>query len=125
MRTCVGINAAGGPCRAAPLRDGNLCRMHSPEFATDVAEARRLGGLRRRKETTLAGAYDFDGLASADQILRYLEVAAFDAIGLDNTPNRVRVMAAIAHAAVRVLETFTLEERIAALEATRPKGGRE
>ena len=36
--------------------------MHSPEYAEEVAEARRLGGLRRRREVVVSGAYEFDGL---------------------------------------------------------------
>ena len=38
--------------------------MHSPEHAKEVQEARRLGGLRRKREVTLSGAYDFEGLGT-------------------------------------------------------------
>ena len=30
-------------CQAAPVKDGDHCFWHSPEYAEDVAEARRLG----------------------------------------------------------------------------------
>lgn len=96
--------------------------MHSPEHAADVAEARRLGGLRRRREVTLAGAFDLDGLDSAGDVLRLLEIAAFDAVGLDNTVARARTLAQIAHVAVRVLEAGAFEMRLGALEeAMRPR----
>ncbi len=122
MNACGARNTLGEPCRAAPLRDGQLCRMHSPEHAADVAEARRLGGLRRRREVTLAGAFDLDGLDSAGDVLRLLEIAAFDAVGLDNTVARARTLAQIAHVAVRVLEAGAFEMRLGALEeAMRPR----
>ena len=92
--------------------------MHSPEHAEDVAEARRLGGLRRRREVTIAGAYEINGLATAGDVMRLLEVAAFDAVGLENTVARARTLAQIAHVAVRVMEAGTFEERLNALEET-------
>lgn len=96
--------------------------MHSPEHADDVAEARRLGGLRRRREVTIAGAYEINGLATAGDVMRLLEIAAFDAVGLDNTVARARTLAQIAHVAVRVMEAGTFEERLGALEETmRPR----
>jgi hypothetical protein len=44
-RRCAFRFPDGQPCRAAPLRDGEFCIMHSPEHAKEVQEARRLGGL--------------------------------------------------------------------------------
>lgn len=96
--------------------------MHAPEHADEVAEARRLGGLRRRREVTIAGAYEINGLATASEVMRLLEIAAFDAVGLDNTVARARTLAQIAHVAVRVMEAGTFEERLRALEETmRPR----
>jgi hypothetical protein len=63
-RGCSGIKDNGQPCQAPKLRERDYCLMHSPEHAAEVAEARRLGGLRRRREVTVAGAYDFAGLES-------------------------------------------------------------
>ena len=60
-RQCAFRLASGEPCRAPPLKDGDFCLMHSPEHAQEVQEARRLGGLRRKREATLSGAYDFEG----------------------------------------------------------------
>lgn len=47
----------GRSCRSAPLREEEYCLFHSPDHEEEATEARRLGGLRRRKEKTLAGAY--------------------------------------------------------------------
>lgn len=58
----------GEPCRATPMRGEEYCFWHHPEHAEEAAEARRLGGLRRRKEKITEGAYDFEGLESVTQI---------------------------------------------------------
>jgi hypothetical protein len=68
-RTCKAIAEGGGQCRAAPLRESDFCLWHSPEHADEVAEGRRLGGLRRRREVAISGAYDFEGLGSVAQIV--------------------------------------------------------
>jgi len=55
-RRCAYAKADGQPCRMAPLIDGPYSFAHDPERAAEAAEARRLGGLRRRKEGTIAVA---------------------------------------------------------------------
>ena len=50
-----------------------------------MAEAGRLGGLRRRREKTVTAAYDLEGLATLDQIRRLLEIAVMDTLGLENS----------------------------------------
>ena len=83
MRRQCGFRGPGGePCRMAPLKDSQFCWVHSPEHAQEVQEARRLGGLRRRKEATLSGAYDFEGLDTVRGIRRLLEVAVMDTLAL-------------------------------------------
>jgi hypothetical protein len=94
-----------------------LCFWHSPDHESEAAEARRLGGLRRRREGALSGAYELDSLASAPDLRRLLEIAAFDALGLDNSVARVRALTAIVQVGARLLETTEIEERVSALEA--------
>ena len=74
-RQCAYRKEDGQPCRAAPLKEGEFCVMHSPEHAEEMGEARRLGGLRRRREVAVSGAYDFAGLERVADIRRILEVA--------------------------------------------------
>jgi hypothetical protein len=57
-RTCAAVHADGRPCGAGPQLDRAFCFVHDPERAAEVAEARRLGGLRRRREGTIATAYE-------------------------------------------------------------------
>ena len=115
-RTCRGVKEDGTPCRAPPLLDGDFCFMHSAEHAEEAADARRLGGLRRRREHAVSGAYEFDGLESVPQIRRLVEIAAIDTLGLENSIARSRALAYLAQVGVKLLEVGELEERVAALE---------
>ncbi|MFC1981999.1 hypothetical protein ACFLUN_00790 [Chloroflexota bacterium] len=92
--------------------------MHSPEHAQEVQEARRLGGLRRKREATLTGAYDFEGLDTVSGIRRLIHVAALDTMGMENSISRNRTLAYLAQVALRTLEVGDLEQRIIALELT-------
>ncbi len=107
----------GRMCRAGPQRDRPYCFAHEPERAAEAAEARRLGGLRRRKEGTLAVAYDLFGLDSAEGIRRLLEIVVTDGLSLENSIARLRALIATAVAATNLLKVGELEERAAALEA--------
>ena len=128
-RTCTAVNQSREPCRQPPLRDGTLCFWHDPEHAQAAAEARRLGGQRRKREGTLAGAYEFSGLTGPHDLKRILEIAAYDALALDNSVARVRTLIALVQAGARFFEVTELDERLRALEAAmeprlRAAGGR-
>lgn len=77
-RRCTARASDGRACEMAPLRGRPFCFSHDPERAADVAEARRMGGLRRRKEGTLAVAYDLPGLDTAEGVRRVYEIALSD-----------------------------------------------
>ncbi len=118
-RTCSFRKENGEPCRAAPLRDGDFCLMHSPEHAQEVQEARRLGGLRRRREATLSGAYELEGLEGVEQVRRILQIALLDTLGLENSIARARTLAYLAQVIVKLLEAGEVEERVAARPLSR------
>ena len=121
-RNCAGVNESGERCRQAPMRDGEHCFWHSPEHAEEAAEARRLGGLRRRKEKVVSGSYDIEGLENVGQIRRLVEIAVLDTLALENSIARSRALIAAAGAAGKLLEVGELEERIQALErALKPR----
>ena len=116
-RNCKAKTDKGDPCRAMPMRESDYCVFHDPEHAEVVAQARSAGGQRRKREATLATAYDFQGLTSIQEIRRLIEVAAFDALGLDNTINRVRALGYLAQVATSLLEKGEMEERLQSVEA--------
>ena len=115
--SCAHPMPDGRRCRAPLLRDGQFCFWHEPGKAEEAQEARRLGGMRRGRERTLAVAYDLTGLGSIEAIRRLVEIALFDVLGLENSIARARVLISGALAAAKLLETGELSERIAALEA--------
>jgi hypothetical protein len=116
-RRCSFAKTDGEACAMAPLHDRPYCFSHDPERAADAAEARRLGGLRRRKEGTIAVAYDLPGLDTVAGIRRLLDIVVTDGVGLDNGVPRLRVLISTAVAATNLLKVGEFEERLAALEA--------
>lgn len=119
LRTCKYIREDGTPCRSAPMKNEPYCFWHSPAHAEEAEEARRLGGLRRRRERTVAGAYEFEGLQTGADSRRLLEIAALDTLALENGVARNRVLVNVAVAHSKCVETAELERRIQMLEAAR------
>jgi hypothetical protein len=93
------------------------CFSHDPERAAEAAEARRLGGLRRKKEGTIAVAYDLLGLDTVPGIRRVLEIVVADSVGQEHGIARLRVLISAAGAATNLLKVGELEDRVAHLEA--------
>jgi len=116
-RSCTFVMPDGRACRAGPQRDRPYCFSHDPERTEEAADARRLGGLRRRKEGTIAVAYDLPGLDSVAGIRRLLDVVVTDGIGLENGIARLRVLISASAAATNLLKVGEFEERLAALES--------
>jgi hypothetical protein len=118
-RRCGGTRANGQPCEARPLRESRYCFFHDPDLAEDRANAQQLGRNRRRREASLATAYEFGSLATTEGMWRLLDIAAFDTLALDNTVARNRALGGFVQTALRTREQTELEERIAALEAAK------
>ena len=114
---CKASKEDGQPCRAARHHDSDFCIWHDPELADEMMEARRLGGLRRRRERTVSAAYDFIGLGNVTEIRRLIEVAAMDVLGLENSIARSRTLAYLASVAAMLLEKGEMEDRLGDLEA--------
>ena len=74
IEACKARKHNGEPCRAPPLQDGDFCFGHSPGARREAAEARKLGGQRRRRESTLAGAYESRPSTRSRGIRRVLEI---------------------------------------------------
>ena len=103
------MNGRGQPCKAAPLREEAYCRMHHPDFAKEVQEARRLGGQRTRKEILIEGAYGFEGIDSLEGIARLAHIAVVEALAGDpQALARSRALTGAGTLALKVYETTTL-----------------
>ncbi len=114
---CRALKPNGRPCRAPALRAGSACFWHAPESRAAAAEARRLGGLRRRREGTVGGAYALEGFGTGADLQRVLELALADTLELENSIARTRALAHLVSVAARVQETSEFEARLRALEA--------
>ena len=120
---CDGINAGGASCRATPMRDSRYCFFHSPETQQEAKEARRLGGQRRKREGTVSGAYEVDGIATVAEVLRVLEIAVIDTLSLDNSVSRNRTLGALAQTVLKTIEVGELESRLEQLESVLQRRG--
>ena len=116
-RRCQALNKQGRPCGAPPLREGSLCFAHAPETKEAAAEARRLGGRRRRREGTIKGAFDLEEIKTGAGLRRILEVALLDVFELENSVPRARTLAYLVSVAARVQEQTEFEACLRALEA--------
>ena len=115
-RQCAFQSQSGKPCRMAPLKGSQYCWVHSPEHVQQAQEARRLGGLRRRRESTISNAYQLEALSNVDGLYRVLVVAILDTLAMDNGIARNRTLAYLIMVALKALEVGNIEERIEALE---------
>jgi hypothetical protein len=86
-----------------------------------MAEARKLGGIRRRRERTLAGAYGLAGVRTVEDLLRVVEIAVFNLLGAENSIAQARALLHAALVGAKLLETGELAERLTALEAAHRK----
>ena len=115
-RLCASRFPNGEACHSPPLHDGDYCLMHSPEHVKEVQDARRIGGLHRKREVTLAVAFDFAGLETVDGVRRLLQIAATDALAMESSPARCRQLVYVALAALRVMEVRDFEQRLMSME---------
>jgi hypothetical protein len=117
-RACSFEMPDGRACRAAPLHGESFCFWHSPDTADELTEARRMGGLHRRKKRTVATIYGFGGLRSIEDNQGLLETIAVETLGLENSIARNRALTAIVATGAKLIELGDLAARIAAIEAT-------
>jgi hypothetical protein len=115
-RRCTYQHPSGRPCRANPMRDEPNCFWHAPETAEEAAEARRLGGLHRRKKKTVAAIYGLGGLRTIEDLLGLLETITIETLVLENSISRNKAVGAFIATAAKLLEVGDLAERLAALE---------
>jgi hypothetical protein len=83
--------------------------------ASGALDAAAPSPARPHRSVTPFLEYDFAGLGSTGSIGRIIEIATLDALGLENSIARCRVLIAAATAASRLLEVGELEARLAVL----------
>jgi hypothetical protein len=116
-RACTYQMPDGRACRATPLRDQPFCFWHSPDTTEDLTEARRMGGLHRRKKRTVATIYGFGGLRSIEDHQALLETLVIETMTLENSIARNSVVARMIATGAKLIELDDLATRVAAIEA--------
>ena len=117
-RACSYLMPDGRACRATPLREQPLCFWHTPEREEDATEARRMGGLHRRKKRTVATIYGFGGLRSIEDHQALLETVVIETMALENSLARNSAVTRMIATGAKLIELGDLASRIAAIEAT-------
>ena len=115
--TCTYQQPDGRPCRATPMKAEPFCFWHAPGTVEELADARRLGGLHRRKKRTLATIYGFGGLRSIEDGQALLETITIETLALENSIARNRAITAIVATGAKLIELGDLADRVAAIEA--------
>jgi hypothetical protein len=109
---CTATAASGSPCQAPAVRGSRLCFWHNPLTRTKADGARHVGGMRRRREKLILREHDLGGLDTVSGIRRVAAIAVTDALGLENSIARSRVLIAGAVVLVKVLELEALVEAL-------------
>ena len=118
-RGCTVAMPDGRLCRSPALRGERFCRMHDPDGAETVAASRKLGGQRRRRESTLAGAYELGSIRTVDDLFRLVEIASYDLLAMDPSIARARAILHAAQVGSTLLKVGDLEARVEELERAR------
>jgi hypothetical protein len=117
LAKCKAKTKAGRPCPNAAGESG-YCFTHDPARGKERAEARKRGGERHR---TPHGATDAATLPTKvrtlDDVLSVLDYALAEAMPLENSVQRGRLIVTIAHAFIEAIKTGELEQRLAAIES--------
>jgi len=116
-RACTYQMPDGRACRATPLRDEPFCFWHSPETAEELADARKMGGLHRRKKRTVSTIYGFGGLRTIEDNLALLETISIETLALENSIARNRALTSMLALGVKLIEVGDIAARLATLEA--------
>ena len=93
--------------------------MHDPENVEAVAEARKLGGHRRKREIAVRGAYEVEQVNTVEGAQRMIEIALLDLLSLDPSLARCRGLLYGAMIIFKGLEVADFAERLKALEAAK------
>jgi len=116
-RGCTYLMPDGRPCGATRRRAVPFCWVHDPDASEEAAQARRLGGQRRRHERVLAITYDLTGVSTPDELTRIVEIATHETLAERSSLARARTLLLAARTGLQVRIETVIEARLRALEA--------
>ena len=121
MAKCSAQTENGRTCQARALRGGSLCFTHDPGSGEARAKARRLGGQRRRVGHAADPSKAPDHVRSLTDVLAVLDYSLAEALVLENSVQRGRLLVALCGSFVEAIKTGELERRLAAIESSLPE----
>ena len=107
---CTAHTKAGRRCSVAAGVDG-LCAFHSPSLGRARAIGRKRGGERQRI------GHAADSTPPPAQVVAVLNYTLREALPLENSVQRGRLLVQLAHAFIEAIKAGEYETRLAALEA--------
>jgi hypothetical protein len=116
MAHCKARSANGEPCRAQALKGGRYCFTHDPAQGAARAKARRRGGERRRIEHAGDSSQIPTQVRTVRDATAILDYALAEALPLENSIQRGRLLIALVDAYVKAFEIGELEQRLEQLE---------
>lgn len=114
-KQCKANNKQGERCRAFAGERG-VCFMHDATKGKERAIARRNGGLATKQPHFADASILPESIRKIDDIFALLNYTLKEAVGLDNSIQRGRLLVSIAHAFVESLRVGELELRLEAIE---------
>ena len=115
--TCQATRKDGRPCETRIVGDASYCFGHDPALRAKRTEARRQGGRNKSHAARVQRLVP----ASLRPTLATLFTALDEVHSGSLDPKQAQAMAALAGAIARLYSVGVLEERIAALEATKER----
>ncbi len=116
MAQCKSRNENGEQCRAKALKNKKYCFMHDPTSARKRAEARKLGGKRRRVDHAGDSAGLPTKVRSIAEVMMILDYTLTEVVPMENSIARGRLLIALSDAYIKALEIGELESRLEAIE---------
>jgi len=115
MAACQGLTKIGQPCLARAGASG-FCYFHDPTRAPDRAVAHKLGGLRRRAGHGGDPAGLPQKVRTLADVLTILDFTLAEALPLENSIARGRLLVAIAGEFIKAIQVGEFEARLMAVE---------
>lgn len=114
-KQCNAENKRGERCKAFANESG-VCFMHDATKGKERAIARRNGGLATKQPHYADASVLPSSVRNIASVLIVLDYALREAVGLDNSIQRGRLLVSIAHGYIEALKVGEMEQRLEAVE---------
>jgi hypothetical protein len=114
-KQCKSNNKQGERCKAFANENG-VCFMHDATKGKERAIARRNGGLATKQPHYADASVLPSTIRNIENVLIVLDYVLREAVGLDNSIQRGRLIVSITHGFIEALKAGEMEQRLEAVE---------